>query len=199
MLHIFKEGKKGAPVFIVLHGTGGTEHDLIPLAEMLNEEYGVLSIRGNVQEGGMNRYFKRHGEGQYDLEDLEFRGKELLDFIKESAEKYDFKTEDAIPVGFSNGTNIAINMILRDECDFKKALLFAPLYPVDLSDNNKDLSDFKAFLSTGRGDPMVPEDESERVVEIFKERGADVRHTWVNGHSLPQEAAMEAKDWLNES
>ncbi len=198
MLHIFKEGKKGAPVFVVLHGTGGTEHDLIPLAEMLNEDYSILSVRGNVREGGMNRYFKRHGEGQYDLEDLEFRGKELLDFIRESAEKYGFRMEDAIPVGFSNGSNIAINMMLRDEADFKQALLFAPLYPVDLSGNNKDLSGARVFLSLGKGDPIVPEDESERVIEIFKERGADVEHRWVNGHSLPQEVALEAKDWLNQ-
>lgn len=197
MLHIFKEGKKGGPVFVLLHGTGGTEHDLIPLAEMLNSDYSILSIRGNVQEGGMNRYFKRHGEGQYDMEDLEIRGKELLDFIKESADKYDFNTEDAIPVGFSNGSNIAINIMLREESDIKKALLFAPLYPVDLSGNNKDLSGAEVFLSLGKGDPIVPEDESEKVVEIFKERGADVRHTWVNGHSLPQEVAMEARDWLN--
>ncbi|SDL06697.1 alpha/beta hydrolase [Lacicoccus qingdaonensis] len=197
MLHIFKEGKKGGPVFVLLHGTGGTEHDLIPLAEMLNSDYSILSIRGNVQEGGMNRYFKRHGEGQYDMEDLEFRGKELLNFIKESADKYDFNTEDAIPVGFSNGSNIAINIMLREESDIKKALLFAPLYPVDLSGNNKDLSGAEVFLSLGKGDPIVPEDESEKVVEIFKERGADVRHTWVNGHSLPQEVAMEARDWLN--
>lgn len=198
MLHIFKEGKKGSPVFVVLHGTGGTEHDLIPLAELLNSDYSILSIRGNVQEGGMNRYFKRHGEGQYDMEDLEFRGQELLEFIKESAEKYDFKTEDAIPIGFSNGSNIAINMMLRDEADFKKALLFAPLYPVDLSDNNKDLSDAKVFLSLGKGDPIVPEAESEKVVEIFKERGADVKYSWVNGHSLPQEVAVEAREWLNQ-
>ena len=197
MLHIFKEGKKGEPVFVLLHGTGGTEHDLIPLAEMLNSDYSVLSVRGNVSEGGMNRYFRRLGEGKYDLEDLEFRGKELQDFIAESAEKYGFKTEDVIPVGFSNGSNIAINMMLREENDYKKALLFAPLYPVDISGNNKDLSDVKVFLSVGKGDPIVPEDESKRVIEIFKERGADVKHAWVNGHSLPQEVAMEAKDWLD--
>ena len=70
MEHIYNEKKKGAPVFVLLHGTGGTETDLVPLAELLNPEYNVLGIRGNVQENGMNRYFKRHGEGQYDWEDL---------------------------------------------------------------------------------------------------------------------------------
>src|SRR5690625_2770785 len=168
MLHIFKAGKKGEPVFVVLHGTGGTEHDLIPLAEMLNSDYSILSIRGNVQEGGMNRYFKRHGEGQYDMEDLEIRGKELLDFIKESAEKHDFKTEDVIPIGFSNGSNIANNIMLHDEADFWKALLYASMYTVDISEINKELNDAGVLLSLGKGVPIVSEDESEKVGDSFK-------------------------------
>lgn len=87
MEHIYNENKKGAPVFVLLHGTGGTETDLLPLAQALNSEYNVLSIRGNVKENGMNRYFKRLGEGNYDWEDLEFRGNELYEFIAEKAKE----------------------------------------------------------------------------------------------------------------
>ena len=82
MEHIFREGQKGAPTLILLHGTGGDEFDLLPLGEALNENYHLLSIRGQVSENGMNRYFKRLGEGVYDEEDLAFRGQELLTFIK---------------------------------------------------------------------------------------------------------------------
>src|SRR5699024_10943997 len=114
MEYIYRENKKGAPVFILLHGTGGSETDLVPVAEMLDSEYSILGIRGNVQENGMNRYFKRHGEGQYDWEDLDYRGKELYDFIVEKSEEYDFKLEDTVLVGFSNGSNIAIQMILQN-------------------------------------------------------------------------------------
>lgn len=64
MEHIYMENKKGAPVFVLLHGTGGTEKDLIGLGELLNPEYNILSVRGNVQENGMNRFFKRHGRRQ---------------------------------------------------------------------------------------------------------------------------------------
>ncbi|MCG1009752.1 alpha/beta hydrolase [Salinicoccus sp. ID82-1] len=196
MKHIYNETKKGAPVFVLLHGTGGTEHDLLPLAGMLNPEYNVLSIRGNVSENGMNRYFKRHGEGKYDLEDLEFRGGELHDFITEASEEHGFNPEDVVLVGFSNGANIAINLMLRESAKYKKAILFAPLYPMTLQDS-KDLADAEVFLSLGKGDPIVPEDESVRVVGIFEDRGADVTTTWVQGHSLPQEAAEKAKAWLN--
>ena len=63
---------------------------------------------------------KRLGEGQYDLEDLEYRGQELYQFIEESSKEYGFKLEDVIPVGFSNGSNMAINLILREQTPFQK-------------------------------------------------------------------------------
>jgi len=195
MEYIYRENKKGAPVFILLHGTGGSETDLVPVAEMLDSEYSILGIRGNVQENGMNRYFKRHGEGQYDWEDLDYRGKELYDFIVEKSEEYDFKLEDTVLVGFSNGSNIAIQMILQNPETFKKAALFAPLYPADLSEK-QNLSDLEVFLSLGEGDPVVPEEESKRVIELFKERDAQVTTTWVKGHNLSQGAAQGASDWL---
>ncbi len=196
MKYIYKENKKGAPVFVLLHGTGGTEDDLVSLAELLNPEYNILGIRGNVQENGMNRYFKRHGEGQYDWEDLEFRGNELFEFIAEKSKEYDFKLEDTVLVGFSNGSNIAIQMMLKQPDKFKKAALFAPLYPADIAEK-QDFSDVEVFLSLGKGDPVVPEAESERVISLFKERDADTTVAWVNGHSLTQEVALKAKEWLN--
>lgn len=196
MNYIYKEKKKGAPVFVLLHGTGGTETDLVSLAELLDPDYNILGIRGNVQENGMNRYFKRHGEGQYDWEDLEFRGNELYKFIVEKSKEYDFKMEDVVLVGFSNGSNIAIQMMLQQPESFKKAALFAPLYPADVSEK-LDFRNVDVFLSLGKGDPIVPESESLRVIDLFKDRGAELTTVWVNGHSLTQEAAQQAKRWLS--
>ena len=196
MEHVYKENKKGAPVFVLLHGTGGTETDLLPLAQALNPEYNVLGIRGNVKENGMNRYFRRLGEGNYDWEDLEFRGNELYTFIAEKAKEYDFKLEDVIFVGFSNGSNIAIQLMLQQADKFKKAMLFAPLYPADI-EVKEDFSDVNVFLSLGKADPIVPEVESERVIQLFENRNADVTHIWGKGHTLPQEALAAGKAWLD--
>ena len=44
---------------MLLHGTGGDETSLLPIAQELNKQATVLSIRGDVSENGMNRYFKR--------------------------------------------------------------------------------------------------------------------------------------------
>lgn len=149
MEHIYRPGKDNAPTLILLHGTGGDETDLIPLGTALNPNYNLLSIRGEVNENGMNRYFKRLAEGVYDDEDLEYRGQRLLGFIYEAAEQYQFDLKRTALVGFSNGSNIAINLMLRDKAPFKKALLFAPLYPIDAS-TSKDMSDVDVLLSMGK-------------------------------------------------
>ena len=90
MKHIFQQGSNPeAPLLLLLHGTGGTETDLLPLAEMVSPGSSVLSVRGNVLENGMPRYFRRLAEGVFDEEDLIFRTKELYDFLELAAGKYD--------------------------------------------------------------------------------------------------------------
>lgn len=121
MEHIFKQGEPSQPTFVLLHGTGGDEHDLLPVAEMLDPSYNVLGVRGNVSENGMNRFFKRHGEGQYDVEDLKFRTTELHEFLESAANQYNFDLDKVVLVGFSNGSNIAISLMLEENMPYKKA------------------------------------------------------------------------------
>lgn len=192
--YIYQEGKNGQPVLILLHGTGGDEENLLPVAEVLDSDATVLSIRGNVSENGMNRYFKRHGEGQYDWDDLEQRGKELYTFIEKLSNEYKFALEDAIYLGFSNGSNIAMNMLLREETEINKGMLFAPMYPTNLTEE-LDLADRKVFLSMGENDPIVPLAESERVKKIFRDANASVTEYWVDSHELNQATLLAGKKW----
>lgn len=166
MEHIYKPGKDNAPTLILLHGTGGDETDLIPLGTALNPDYNLLGIRGEINENGMNRYFKRLAEGVYDEEDLDYRGQRLLDFIYDAAERYRFDLTTTVLVGFSNGANIAINLMLRDTAPFKKALLFAPLYPIEVT-TSKDMSDVEVLLSMGKHDPIVSMDQSAHMLLKF--------------------------------
>ncbi len=91
MKHIFREGSNQTkPTLLLLHGTGGTEQDLLPLAEQIDNEANVLSVRGNVSENGMPRFFKRLAEGVFDEEDLITRTKELNEFLDDAAAEYGF-------------------------------------------------------------------------------------------------------------
>lgn len=59
MKHIFQKGKDLArPTLLLLHGTGGTEQDLLPLAGEIDQDASILSVRGNVLENGMPRFFE---------------------------------------------------------------------------------------------------------------------------------------------
>lgn len=197
MKHIFKKGKgEDQPTFILLHGTGGDEADLFPLALRINQNYNLLGVKGNVDENGMTRFFKRVGEGQYDWEDLEERTTELYEFLQAAAKEYNFDLEKAILVGFSNGTNIAINMLLRDETKFDKALLFAGLYPKQL-DQVKDLSYMDIYLSMGTHDPMVTMDDNERLIEMFEKSGANVITHWTQTHGITDASLNDAAKVVN--
>lgn len=198
MKHIFKQGKENSPVFILLHGTGGDEYNLLSLGEALDPNASMLSIRGDVAENGMLRFFKRQAEGLYDVEDLNKRGEALHNFIVEASREYNFNLDDAIFVGFSNGSNIAINILLREDSQINKGALFAPMYPVDLSNNYKDMKDVSVYLSMGKNDPIVPLADSENVINIFKERQADVTQFWVNSHELNAATVIKAKKWVSQ-
>lgn len=195
MEHIFKQGQAQAPTFVLLHGTGGNEHDLLPVAELLDPSYHALGVRGNVSENGMNRFFKRHGEGNYDVEDLKFRAHELHQYIQTAAQHYGFDINHVILVGFSNGANIAIELLLNADMPYRKGLLFAPLYPLDL-DTHLELSQKSVFLSMGENDPIVTVQQSHDVEQLFKQRGAHVTSYWVNSHELTRDAIEAAKATL---
>ncbi|MFE4133193.1 alpha/beta hydrolase [Peribacillus sp. YIM B13482] len=108
MKHIFNKGKDSTkPTLLLLHGTGGNELDLLPIAGRIDDGASVLSVRGNVLENGMPRFFRRLAEGVFDEEDLIFRTKELNEFLDESAAKYNFDRDNMIAIGYSNGANIA--------------------------------------------------------------------------------------------
>src|SRR4051812_42568663 len=116
---------------LLLHGTGGDENDLLPLASMIAPGAAVLSPRGNVQEQGANRFFRRLAEGVFDLEDLRRRTDELADFVREAVEQYELDAREVIAVGFSNGANIAASMLLVHPDVLRGAVLFRAMVPFE--------------------------------------------------------------------
>ncbi|WP_158737382.1 alpha/beta hydrolase [Alteribacillus sp. YIM 98480] len=196
MKHIFKEGKnKDAPVLLLLHGTGGTEEDLLEVGRMIDDEASILSVRGNVSENGMPRFFRRLAEGVFDEEDLVFRTKELHDFLDDSAEKYEFDRENIVAVGYSNGANIAGSLLFHYKNALKGALLHHPMVPrkgVVLP----DLQGKAIFIGAGANDPICPPEETEGLSRLLKEAGADVKVQWEqSGHQLTLEEVQGAAEW----
>ena len=130
MRHIFQQGSDtNAPVLLLLHGTGGNERDLLPLAQIISPFSSVLSVRGNVLENGMPRFFRRLAEGVFDEEDLIFRTKELNDFLDQAAAEHQFDRSNIVAVGYSNGANIAGSLLFHYKDALRGAILHHPMVP----------------------------------------------------------------------
>lgn len=196
MKHIFKEGvDKTKPTFLLLHGTGGTEQDLVPLASMIDSEASILSVRGNVLENGMPRFFRRLAEGVFDEEDLIFRTKELHAFLDEAAEEHGFDRSNIVAVGYSNGANIAASLLFHYADSLKGAILHHPMVPrrgIELP----QLSEVPVFITAGKNDPICPAQETIDLEELLSGAGAKTEVHWeMNGHSLTQTEVTAAANW----
>lgn len=200
MKHIFKEGTDlKNTTLLLLHGTGGTEEDLLPLAERLDPEANVLSVRGNINENGMFRYFKRLRPGVFDEEDLKFRTHELNSFLDDTAEQYGFDRNKIVAVGYSNGANIAGSLLFHYSDALAGAILHHPMVPlrgVELP----DLSSTPIFIGAGTNDPICASEESEELKQLLSQAGADVILHWENhGHQLTGSEVDAAASFYEEN
>ncbi|AKO92156.1 alpha/beta hydrolase [Priestia filamentosa] len=196
MKHIFNKGKDSTkPTLLLLHGTGGNELDLLPIAGRIDDEASVLSVRGNVLENGMPRFFRRLAEGVFDEEDLIFRTKELNEFLDEAAEKYSFDRDNIVAIGYSNGANIAASLLFHYQNALKSAILHHPMVPrkgIDLP----DLSGKFVFIAAGTNDPICSPMESNELQSLLEKANAHVELHWENkGHQLTIEEVEAASQW----
>ncbi|WP_277713745.1 alpha/beta hydrolase [Bacillus atrophaeus] len=196
MKHIFNKGKDSTkPTLLLLHGTGGNELDLLPLAGRIDDKASVLSVRGNVLENGMPRFFRRLAEGVFDEEDLIFRTKELNEFLDEAAEKYSFDRDNIIAIGYSNGANIAASLLFHYKNALKGAVLHHPMVPRK-GINLPDLSGKFVFIAAGTNDPICSPMESAELQSLLEKANANVELHWENnGHQLTIEEVEAAAQW----
>jgi len=198
MKHIFQKENLDNPTFLLLHGTGGDERDLLPLAHMINPEYNILSVRGEVKENGMNRFFKRLSEGVFDEVDLVARTHQLKEFVDQAAEEYGFDRKRVVALGYSNGANIAASVLFHYSDAFSKAIILHPMVPI--RKNLPDLTGIPIFIGAGKNDTICPPEQSIELEKLFKNANANVSLHWENfGHRLVESEIEAAKEWLRNS
>ncbi|MFK2825136.1 alpha/beta hydrolase [Bacillus sp. B190/17] len=196
MKHIFQKGSNPfKPTLLLLHGTGGNELDLLPLAEKIDDEAPVLSVRGNVIENGMPRFFRRLAEGVFDEKDLKFRTKELNEFLDKAAQKYEFDRNNIFAVGYSNGANIAASLLFHYQNALKGAILHHPMVPIK-GMALPVLSGKSIFITAGTNDPLISPMESVELQSLLEKAQANVELHWENrGHQLTMEEVEAAAKW----
>jgi len=200
-MHVFIPAEQSAAksvTLLLLHGTGGDEHDLLPVGRELWPGAALLGVRGKVLENGMPRFFRRFAEGVFDVDDLKTRTKELAEFIDVAAERYRFSKRHLVAVGYSNGANIAASVILLHPHYLKAAVLFRAMVPFT-PDIVRNFSALSVLLAGGMRDSVVPHDQTEQLAAILQSGGADVSMFWHRGgHELGEDDIDAARTWLRD-
>jgi predicted esterase len=194
-IHQFVPGKS-ARTLLLLHGTGGTEHDLLSLGQALDPQAALLSPRGKVLENGMPRFFRRLAEGVFDEEDLIRRTHELAGFVAAAAKEYAFDATRVVALGYSNGANIAGGLLLLHPRTLAGAALLRPMVPL-IPKTLPDLKGKPIFIGAGNHDPIVPVANTRKLVALLERAGADVSLlAEETGHNLTEETIEGARQWF---
>jgi phospholipase/carboxylesterase len=185
--------REAAPL-LLLHGTGGDENDLLPLGQAVAPGATLLSVRGQVLEHGMPRFFRRLAEGVFDEDDVRLRANELADFVAEARKRYDLAAP--IALGYSNGANIAAALLLLRPEALAGALLLRAMVPLSKAPA-ADLSGKSVLIVSGQSDPIIPPSNAAALAAMLVKAGADVQQKVLPvGHQLSQADLTVAKAWL---
>lgn len=194
-VHRFEPGgRPEAPPLLLLHGTGGDEKDLLPLGQAVAPGASLLSVRGQVLEHGMPRFFRRLAEGVFDEDDVRRRANDLADFVEAARRHYGLATPVAL--GYSNGANIAAAMLLLRPQVLAGAILLRAMVPLS-KPPQADLAGKPVLIVSGQYDPIIPASNSTRLAALLSNAGANVQHPVLpTSHQLSQTDLMTARDWM---
>jgi len=181
---------------LLLHGTGGDEHDMVPLADVIAPGAGIISPRGQVIENGAPRFFRRFAEGVLDVEDWRERSQALADFVATICTQHKISPKALLAVGYSNGANIAQGLLLLRPEVLGGAVLLRPMFITDDIPEH-DLGGRPILLLGGSHDPIIPADDLPQVAQQLGKRGAHVTAKTVQAsHGLVQNDIILARQWL---
>ncbi|MEO1579545.1 MAG: alpha/beta hydrolase [Pseudomonadota bacterium] len=188
------EGAAGRPLFLTFHGTGGAEDQFHGLAQRLIPDAHVVSPRGDVSEMGANRYFRRSGEGVYDMDDLTRATEKMGAFIAD--EKAHVGADRVIGLGYSNGANILASVGLAQPDLVDDYVLMHPLIPWT-PEPQPGLAGRRMLITAGRRDPICPAPMTEALVSYLSGQRADVSVAWhAGGHEIGMEEGTAIKQFL---
>lgn len=179
------EGRQGAPLLFTFHGTGGTEEQFHALGTDLVPGAHVTSPRGDVSEMGALRFFRRTGEGVYDMADLAARTEAMAAFIAE--EKARTGAPRVVGLGYSNGANILASVMLSRHILVDEAVLMHPLIPWEPKPQPA-LAGRRVLITAGKHDPIGPASVTAALGDYLTAQGAETEIVWhPGGHEIRAE------------
>lgn len=182
--HILEPGAPGSPLLVLLHGTGGNEQQFLEVGRTLLPGASLLSPRGDVAEQGAARFFRRTGEGVYDMDDLSRATEKMVGFV--AAHREALRPSAVFGLGYSNGANILAAALFARPSLWNGAVLLHPLIPFQ-PDIRGEMAGKPVLITAGERDPICPPTLTRRLTAWLEEAGAALELEWHGGgHELRQ-------------
>jgi predicted esterase len=194
--HVIEPGST-ADTLLLLHSTGGDEHQLVALGRQLAPGATLLSPRGKVLERGVvRRFFARRGPLDLDIPDLLHRTDELAQFVESAVTAYELDPARVTALGYSNGANIAVSTLFRRPELLSGAALWRPMLPYE-PERTPSLHGRRVLIAAGAQDPFSSSSATRRLVEVLRDGGADVTFELAQtGHEVLDADIVATHGWL---
>ena len=182
-------------LIVLLHGSGGNEASLVPLASKIWPRATLLGIRGRVMQDGGTRWYKRITPVKFDQKDVKLEANAFVTSLTRLAEEKDLDLSHATFVGYSNGANLlAATMMLHPDL-VKRAVLMRSM-PVLDNVSVANLGKARVLTITGQEDklysPFAP-----ALSALLRSGGAKVDARTIEAdHMLGEKDAAAISQWV---
>jgi phospholipase/carboxylesterase len=179
---------------VLLHGSGGNEADLMPIARRIAPRSTLLGVRGRATEEGSNRWFRRLDATTFDQADIRSEAEAFEAFVEGAIAGYGLDADKLVFLGYSNGANFLAAVIQLHPGLVRRAVLLRGLQALE-NPPAADLSDTSVLVLGGLGDPYAT--QATELPNALVKRGAhvDVRQLSAD-HELVGADAVEASGWI---
>lgn len=197
-IHRFNRPKDpDGTTLVLLHGTGGNEADLMPLARRIAPRATLLGVRGRATEDGSNRWFRRIDDTTFDQVDIRNEAEAFAAFVEGAVRGYGLAADRLVFVGYSNGANFLAAVIQTYPQLVHHAILLRAMQALD-NGQTGDLSQTRVLLLDGGQDTRVLKPTT--LAGDLEAQGATVdAHVFAAGHEPSEADVAEAARWLSET
>ncbi|WP_271572251.1 alpha/beta hydrolase [Bradyrhizobium sp. CCBAU 11386] len=180
---------------LMLHGSSGSERDMVPLAGRLAPASMAVALRGTVPWEGGFAFFRRFEDRSIDERDLLARADLLAGDVVRIGMSYRFP-RPPVAIGFSNGAIMAAALVMLYPRCLSGAVLLRPLSPFAVDPDTR-LPSVPALLIDGDDDERRLRGDGARLAQRLARMGADVTHHLLpTGHGITEDDIGLTREWL---
>ena len=186
ILRIPPRAASALPLFVLLHGAGGSGERVLRRLSSACDEAGVAVLAPDSRESSWDAVRDSFGP------DVTFIDRAL-------ARVFDSVAIDPSRVavgGFSDGATYAISLGLINGDLFHRVVAFSPGFVVDGTPRGKP----EFLISHGTADPILPLERTSRpIVASLRKRGYSVTfREFQGGHEIPADIAHDGMQWISQ-